>query len=67
MWLASEDGGACTGRVFGAAGHRISVYHEPVQERVLFGSKPLFDVDWLFANWDRTIGQDRFFPPPKNL
>jgi hypothetical protein len=67
VWLGSDDGGAVTGRVFGASGHRISVYHEPIQERALFGSKPAFDIDWLFGNWDRTMGQDQFFPKPQGL
>ena len=33
----------------------------------LFGSQPMFDIDWLFANWGRTLGQDRFYPPPKGM
>ena len=64
VWLASDDGGAVTGRVFGASGHRISLYHEPVQERALFGSNPAFDIDWLFENWSRTMGQDAYYPAP---
>ncbi|MFN0096283.1 MAG: SDR family NAD(P)-dependent oxidoreductase [Dehalococcoidia bacterium] len=67
VWLASDDGGAVSGRVFGAAGHRISVYNEPVQERALFGSKPAFDIDWLFDNWDKTMGQDRLYALPRRL
>jgi hypothetical protein len=67
VWLGSDDGGKVTGRVFGAGGHRISVYHEPVQERVLVGSNPAFDIDWLFENWEATIGQDRFFPAPRGF
>ncbi len=62
VWLGSDDGGSVTGRIFGAGGHRISVYHEPVQERVLVGPEPAFDIDWLFENWEATIGQDRFYP-----
>lgn len=67
VWLASDDAANVTGRIFGAGGHRISVYNEPVQERVLVGSKPMFDVDWLFENWDRTMGQDRLFALPRGL
>jgi NAD(P)-dependent dehydrogenase (short-subunit alcohol dehydrogenase family) len=67
VWLASDDASNVTGRIFGAGGHRISVYHEPVQERVMFGSKPMFDIDWLFDNWDATIGQDRLYPLPRGL
>jgi hypothetical protein len=66
-WLGSDEGGAVTGRIFGAGGHRISVYHEPVQERVLVGRKPAFDIDWLFENWEATIGQDRFYPGARGL
>jgi NAD(P)-dependent dehydrogenase (short-subunit alcohol dehydrogenase family) len=67
VWLASDDAANVTGRIFGAGGHRISLYHEPIQERVLVGSKPAFDIDWLFENWDATIGQDRFYPLPQGL
>jgi NAD(P)-dependent dehydrogenase (short-subunit alcohol dehydrogenase family) len=67
VWLASDDSASVTGRVFGAGGHRISVYNEPVQERVLIGSKPMFDIDWLFDNWDLTMGQDRLYPLPRGL
>jgi NAD(P)-dependent dehydrogenase (short-subunit alcohol dehydrogenase family) len=62
VWLGSEEGGAVTGRIFGAGGHRISVYHEPVQERVLFGKEPFFDIDRLFELWPQTMGDDRFYP-----
>ena len=64
VWLASDDSSAVTGRIFGAGGHRISVYNEPVQERALFGKKPMFDIDWLFDNWDETMGEDRYYPLP---
>ncbi len=67
VWLASDDAAKVSGRIFGAGGHRVSVYHEPVQERVLIGTKPMFDIDWLFDNWDETIGQDRFYPRPQGL
>jgi NAD(P)-dependent dehydrogenase (short-subunit alcohol dehydrogenase family) len=67
VWLGSDDGGKVSGRIFGAGGHRISVYHEPVQERVLIGDRPAFDIDWLFDNWEATIGQDRFYPGPRGF
>lgn len=67
VWLASDDAAEVTGRIFGAGGHRVSVYHEPVQERVLVGRQPMFDIDWLFDNWDTTIGQDRFYPLPQGM
>jgi NAD(P)-dependent dehydrogenase (short-subunit alcohol dehydrogenase family) len=67
VWLGSEEGGAVTGRIFGAGGHRISVYHEPVQERVLFGKEPAFDIDTLFELWPQTMGDDRFYPGVRGL
>ena len=67
VWLASKESAGVTGRVFGAGGHRISVYHEPIQERAMFGKAPAFDIDWLFDNWEKTIGQDRFYPLPQGL
>lgn len=63
VWLASEEGGAVNGRIFGAGGHRISVYYEPVQERVLKTREPFIDIDWLFDHWDATIGNGAYFPP----
>jgi NAD(P)-dependent dehydrogenase (short-subunit alcohol dehydrogenase family) len=56
VWLASEEGGAATGRIFGASGHRISLFREPYHERSLFSDTPLFDIDRLFAEWPRTLG-----------
>jgi NAD(P)-dependent dehydrogenase (short-subunit alcohol dehydrogenase family) len=56
VWLASEEGGAVTGRIFGASGHRISLFREPYHERSLFSDSPLFDIDRLFAEWPRTLG-----------
>ncbi|HJP40736.1 MAG TPA: SDR family NAD(P)-dependent oxidoreductase [Dehalococcoidia bacterium] len=64
VWLASDDASEVSGRIFGAGGHRISVYRDPVQERVLMGRSPMFDIDWLFQHWDDTLGQDRLFPEP---
>lgn len=63
VWLASDDGGAVSGRIFGAGGHRVSVYYEPVQERVLKTREPFVDIDWLFENWDATIGNGAYYPP----
>ncbi|MSP21871.1 MAG: SDR family NAD(P)-dependent oxidoreductase [Dehalococcoidia bacterium] len=56
VWLASDEGKVATGRVFGATGHRIALYSEPVQERVLYSNKPFFDIDKLFEEWPRTLG-----------
>jgi NAD(P)-dependent dehydrogenase (short-subunit alcohol dehydrogenase family) len=56
VWLASEEGGVANGRIFGASGHRISVYSEPVLERFLWNDEPLFDIDQLFETWPKTLG-----------
>jgi NAD(P)-dependent dehydrogenase (short-subunit alcohol dehydrogenase family) len=56
VWLASNEGGIANGRIFGASGHRISVYNEPIQERVLWSAEPMFDIDRLFEEWPRTLG-----------
>ncbi len=56
VWLASDEGGVATSHIFGASGHRISVYNEPVQERVLWSQTPMFDIDRLFEEWPRTLG-----------
>jgi len=60
VWLASDEGGAVTGRIFGAAGHRISLFREPYQERSLFSDTPFFDIDRLFEQWPRTLGAGGF-------
>lgn len=56
-WLASEEGGIANGRVFGAGGHRISLYNEPVQERVMYIDSPAYDIDEMFDQWDDTFGE----------
>src|SRR5581483_11258849 len=48
VWLASDAGGVANGRIFGASGHRISLYSEPYWERTLFTDEPYFDIDKLF-------------------
>jgi len=54
-WLASDEGKVANGRVFGATGHRISLYSPPVQERVFWSEEPFFDIDRLFELWPRTM------------
>ena len=56
VWLASDAGGVATGRVFGATGHRISLYEEPTVERLIRSENPLFDIDTLFEEWPNTLG-----------
>jgi NAD(P)-dependent dehydrogenase (short-subunit alcohol dehydrogenase family) len=60
VWLASEAGGAVTGRIFGATGHRISLFREPYHERSIFSDTPFFDIDRLFEEWPRTLGVGGF-------
>jgi NAD(P)-dependent dehydrogenase (short-subunit alcohol dehydrogenase family) len=57
VWLASDAGGVATGNIIGASGHRISVYSQPTQERMLWSNKPYFDIDTLFEEWPETLGQ----------
>jgi NAD(P)-dependent dehydrogenase (short-subunit alcohol dehydrogenase family) len=60
VWLASDEGGVANGRIFGASGHRISLYNEPYWERTLFSDTPYFDIDKLFEQWPYTLGQGGF-------
>jgi len=60
VWLASDEGGVANGRIFGAAGHRISLYREPVWERVLTYPEPYIDIDNLFELWPKTLGLTPF-------
>ncbi len=60
-WLASEEGGIANGRVFGAGGHRISLYNEPVQERVMYIDSPAYDIDEMFDQWDETFGEKGYY------
>lgn len=64
VWLASDEGGIANGHIFGASGHRISLYEEPVRERFLYSEEPLWDIDRVFELWPKTIGlQD--YPLPE--
>jgi NAD(P)-dependent dehydrogenase (short-subunit alcohol dehydrogenase family) len=60
VWLASDEGGVANGRIFGATGHRISLFREPQWERTLFSDTPFFDIDKLFEEWPSTLGQGGF-------
>jgi NAD(P)-dependent dehydrogenase (short-subunit alcohol dehydrogenase family) len=61
VWLASDEGGAANGHIFGASGHRISLYNEPVQERVMYFDSPKVDIDQLFDMWDDTLGEEGYY------
>ena len=60
VWLASEAGGAANGRIFGASGHRISLYREPEWERTIYSDTPMLAIDRLFEEWPHTLGQGGF-------
>ncbi|TAK78880.1 MAG: SDR family NAD(P)-dependent oxidoreductase [Dehalococcoidia bacterium] len=57
VWLASDEGASVNGRVFGASGHKITLYKEPTLERVLFNDDPMFNIDELFEEWPNSLGQ----------
>ncbi|MFN8638548.1 MAG: SDR family NAD(P)-dependent oxidoreductase [Dehalococcoidia bacterium] len=57
VWLASDEGKVSTGRVYGVTGHKITLFSEPLQERVLWSKSPFFDIDRLFEEWPLTLGQ----------
>src|SRR5262249_37064663 len=58
VWLASDEGGAANGRVFGATGHRISLWREPYHEASAISPTPYWDIDKLFDLWPKTLSQD---------
>jgi NAD(P)-dependent dehydrogenase (short-subunit alcohol dehydrogenase family) len=60
VWLASDEGGAANGRIFGARGHVINLYTEPYRERVLRFEQPFLDIDTLFDIWPATLGSEPF-------
>ena len=57
VWLASDEGKVSNGRVYGVTGHKITLFSEPLQERVLYSKTPFFDIDRLFEEWPNTLGQ----------
>jgi len=63
VWLASEEGGAANGKIFGVSGHRISLYEDPVQERYLHSRDAYFDIDRLFELWPTTLGLQAYPMP----
>ena len=63
VWLASTESDLANGRVFSATGHRISLFEEPVQERILRLQEPMADLEALFALWPKTFDQGGY---PRN-
>ncbi|MXY86957.1 MAG: SDR family oxidoreductase, partial [Chloroflexi bacterium] len=62
-WLASDQSDAANGRIFGASGHRISLFSEPVLERYLHFDDNKIEIDTLFDLWPHTLGAGGF---PRN-
>lgn len=63
VWLASTESDMANGRIFSATGHRISLFEEPVQERILRLREPRADLDALFELWPETFDQGGY---PRN-
>ena len=60
VWLASDAGAVSNGRVYGARGHTITLFREPVRERVLQFEQPYIEIDDLFEIWPETLGTESF-------
>jgi NAD(P)-dependent dehydrogenase (short-subunit alcohol dehydrogenase family) len=56
VYLASDAGADVTGRVFGATGHRITVWHEPEWESSIYSETPFWDIDKRFEVMPQTLG-----------
>ncbi|MGI8552075.1 MAG: SDR family oxidoreductase, partial [Dehalococcoidia bacterium] len=56
VYLASDAGANVTGRVIGATGHRITVWHEPEWENTIYSETPFWDIDTLFKMIPSTLG-----------
>jgi NAD(P)-dependent dehydrogenase (short-subunit alcohol dehydrogenase family) len=64
VYLASDAGANVTGRVFGATGHRISVWHEPEWRSAIYSETPFWDIDKLFEVMPATLGAEGWELPP---
>ncbi|MGH2597960.1 MAG: SDR family NAD(P)-dependent oxidoreductase [Dehalococcoidia bacterium] len=67
VYLASDAGANVTGRVFGATGHRISVWHEPEWESAIYSETPFWDIDTLFEVMPQTLGARGWDLPPMQI
>ncbi len=67
VYLASDAGASVTGRVFGATGHRITVWHEPEWESSIYSETPFFDIDKLFEVIPQTLGARGWELPPMQI
>jgi NAD(P)-dependent dehydrogenase (short-subunit alcohol dehydrogenase family) len=64
VYLASDAGANVNGRVIGATGHRISIWHEPEWENVIYSETPYWDIDRLFELMPTTLGAAGWELPP---
>jgi NAD(P)-dependent dehydrogenase (short-subunit alcohol dehydrogenase family) len=67
VYLASDAGANVTGRVFGATGHRITVWHEPEWESAIYSETPFWDIDKLFEVMPQTLGARGWELPPMQI
>jgi NAD(P)-dependent dehydrogenase (short-subunit alcohol dehydrogenase family) len=64
VYLASDAGAAVNGRVIGVFGHRISIWHEPEWENVIYSETPYWDIDTLFEVMPTSLGAAGWALPP---
>ncbi len=65
VYLASDQGADVTGRVFGATGHRITLWHEPEWQSAIYSKTPFWDIDKLFELMPSTLGAYGWELPPR--
>ena len=63
VYLASEEGGAVTGRVVGTTGHEFTVWREPFRDQTIYSQSPFWDIDELFEQMPRTLALGGLTPP----
>ncbi|MHB8576183.1 MAG: dehydrogenase, partial [Dehalococcoidia bacterium] len=67
VYLASDAGANVTGRVIGVTGHRITIWHEPEWENVIYSETPYWDIDQLFELLPVTLGASGWALPPMQI
>jgi NAD(P)-dependent dehydrogenase (short-subunit alcohol dehydrogenase family) len=67
VYLASDAGANVTGRVIGATGHRVDIWHEPEWENVIYSETPYWDIDTLFEIMPTTLGATGWSLPPMQI
>ncbi len=67
VYLASDAGAEVTGRIIGATGHRISVWHEPEWQSAIYSETPFWDIDKLFEIMPSTLGAAGWELPPMQI